>query len=89
MPCSCNLSHCPECCTGIEDWSPPEEGEPLWLDSQASSYCIDKGYFSQRKSMIVKLPEVKGYKLGFMAIRYMSSGGYDYFRVDSIENQDV
>lgn len=85
MPCGCNLSHCPECMGGWIPDPPPPSGSVQWKDNVAAEYCIKKRLIGGRKNIIVKLPKCYGYELGYMSIQY-SSGGYNYFRVDEIND---
>ncbi len=84
MACNCGASHCPECMGGWEPSPPPEKGSCGWKNDMAIQYCIEKRLLD--KTRIIKLPQVVGVNLGYMAIRNYPGSGTDYFRVDDIEN---
>ena len=79
---SCKDPSCSECMPGFIYQPPPEKGTTRWKDDVAFQYCNQMGYLN--KTMIVKIPDYEGEKIGYMAIRYSSGVGTDYFRVNDI-----
>ena len=79
---SCKEPNCPECLPGFVYRPSPKKGTTEWKDDVAFQYCNQKGCLN--KTAVRKIPDYEGEKIGYVAIRYSSGVGTDYFRVDDI-----
>ena len=71
------------------DWTPPPAppvGSSAWKSDMALKQVTGMLAGLPRRSAVFKLMRCAGHELGYMVVRYNHGSGWDYFRVDEIED---